>query len=100
MAKSDRATDVASAPSFRKKAEATARDERAIQRIIDKTDEKAKEDKKEPKAMQAGARVYPVPPLPATASPEARPGGRARARADVRRARTTRARTSSRTRLR
>ena len=35
--------------------------------------------------MQAGARIYPVPPLPGPASAEARPRGRARTAADVRR---------------
>src|SRR5256885_323365 len=52
------------ATTFRKEAEETARDERAIQRRIDQTDEEAGGKKKKPQAMQAGARVYPVPPLP------------------------------------
>ena len=64
MAKSNRAADVASAPSFQKQAEAAARDERAIQRRIDQTEQQGGADKRKPKAMQAGARVYPVPPLP------------------------------------
>jgi NAD(P)-dependent dehydrogenase (short-subunit alcohol dehydrogenase family) len=62
MAKIAPAADRATA--FRKEAEETARDERAIQRRIDQTDEEAGGQKKKPPAMQAGARVYPVPPLP------------------------------------
>src|SRR5436190_21846144 len=62
MAKIAPAADRATA--FRKEAEETARDERAIQRRIDQTDEEAGGQKKKPQAMQAGARVYPVPPLP------------------------------------
>jgi NAD(P)-dependent dehydrogenase (short-subunit alcohol dehydrogenase family) len=64
MARSSRAADITSASVFRKKAENTARDERAIQRKIDKTDAAAGGGKKKPKAMQAGARRYPAPPLP------------------------------------
>jgi NAD(P)-dependent dehydrogenase (short-subunit alcohol dehydrogenase family) len=54
-----------SAPSaFRKEAEQTADKEREIQREVDRSD-KAKSGKRERSgAMQAGARVYPVPPLP------------------------------------
>ena len=37
-------------------------EERAIQWRIDRSDEKGK--KKDQGAMQAGARIYPVPPLP------------------------------------
>src|SRR5207302_7748929 len=48
----------ASRKAFAKEAEATARDERAIQRKIDRLDEKKKPEK--PQAMQAGARKYPV----------------------------------------
>jgi NAD(P)-dependent dehydrogenase (short-subunit alcohol dehydrogenase family) len=44
---------------FAKNAEATAKDERAIQKRIDKTDAKAGKERKE-EAMQAGAREYPV----------------------------------------
>ncbi len=51
-------------------------------------------------AMQAGARRYPEPPLPEQHHRQARPGGRSRPRADVRRAAITRARTSSRARSR
>jgi NAD(P)-dependent dehydrogenase (short-subunit alcohol dehydrogenase family) len=64
MARSSRAADITSASLFRKKAENTARHERAIQRKIDKTDAAAGGGKKKPKAMQAGARRYPAPPLP------------------------------------
>ena len=48
----------ASRKSFVKQAEAAARDERAIQKRIDKLDEKHAPAKTEP--MQAGARAYPV----------------------------------------
>lgn len=52
-----------SAPRFEKEASATAAKERAIQRKVDESDKK--EDGKEEKgAMQAGARLYPEPPLP------------------------------------
>jgi NAD(P)-dependent dehydrogenase (short-subunit alcohol dehydrogenase family) len=44
--------------SFAKQAEATARDERAIQQRIDRLD--AKQTPEKPAAMQAGAREYPV----------------------------------------
>ncbi len=50
------------AAAFRKEAEDTARDERAIQRRVNAQDKDGKEKKSE--AMQAGARVYPVPPVP------------------------------------
>src|SRR5882762_10036322 len=43
---------------FAKEAEATAKDERAIQKEIDRSDKKAGGGKE--KAMQAGAREYPV----------------------------------------
>jgi NAD(P)-dependent dehydrogenase (short-subunit alcohol dehydrogenase family) len=60
MAKSVRDTN------FRKEAEDAAREERAIQNKIDRSDKAAssKKPKKENAAMQAGARRYPVPPLP------------------------------------
>jgi NAD(P)-dependent dehydrogenase (short-subunit alcohol dehydrogenase family) len=64
MAKIKRASGVVSAPSFRKKAEIIARDERAIRRRIDTKEKAAKSQKKKPEAMQTGARRYPVPPLP------------------------------------
>jgi len=51
------------APSrFEKQAEEAARDERAIQRGIDGKDKHPPE--KKTKAMQAGARHYPAPPMP------------------------------------
>jgi hypothetical protein len=49
---------------FRKGAEEAAAAEQAIQREIDKK-EKPNEDRKDGGAMQAGARTYPEPPLPA-----------------------------------
>jgi NAD(P)-dependent dehydrogenase (short-subunit alcohol dehydrogenase family) len=64
MSKSGRAAAVASSRRFQKDAESTAQQERAIQRRIDQTDKAAAGSKKKPDAMQAGARLYPVPPLP------------------------------------
>ena len=63
MSKSTHAKDTV---SFRKEAERTAIEERAIQSRIDRSDEKGggKSKKKDGGAMQAGARIYPVPPLP------------------------------------
>ncbi|MDP1874841.1 SDR family oxidoreductase [Phenylobacterium sp.] len=49
---------------FREDAERVARDERDIQKTIDRHDAKAGDSEDEPKAMQAGAREYPAPPLP------------------------------------
>jgi NAD(P)-dependent dehydrogenase (short-subunit alcohol dehydrogenase family) len=54
----------ASSAEFEKKAERTAREERAIQRKVDQSETKKGDDAHESGAMQAGARVYPVPPLP------------------------------------
>jgi NAD(P)-dependent dehydrogenase (short-subunit alcohol dehydrogenase family) len=54
---------VASPRQYRKEAEATARKERAVQRKIDETDKKNGSKKSKSKAMQAGARIYPEPPL-------------------------------------
>src|SRR5262245_42617442 len=48
---------------FAEEAEVTAENERDIQREIDRSDKKQK-SKPEGGAMQAGARLYPVPPLP------------------------------------
>ncbi len=56
--------ELATPASFRREAEAIARADRSIQREIDKSD-KTSGGKDKPKAMQAGARVYPVPPMPA-----------------------------------
>src|SRR5512144_3419477 len=61
-----KSTHVKDALSFRKEAERTAIEERMIQRRDDRSDEKGggESKKKDGGAMQAGARVYPVPPLP------------------------------------
>jgi hypothetical protein len=63
MPKSTHAKDTV---SFRKEAERTAIEERTIQRRIDRSDEKSagKNEKKDKGAMQAGARIYPMAPLP------------------------------------
>jgi NAD(P)-dependent dehydrogenase (short-subunit alcohol dehydrogenase family) len=54
-----------SAPSaFRKEAEQTADKEREIQREVDRSDKAKLGERERFGAMQAGARVYPVPPLP------------------------------------
>jgi NAD(P)-dependent dehydrogenase (short-subunit alcohol dehydrogenase family) len=50
--------------SFQKEAEATAEKERAIQLEIDRAEAKSGGKSKESGPMQAGARRYPVPPLP------------------------------------
>ena len=60
MSKS-RVVAISSPPRFRKEAGQTARQERAIQRSIDSKDKQ--QGKEKSGAMQAGARVYPVPPL-------------------------------------
>jgi len=51
---------------FRKEAEQTAKDERAIQSKVDRSDKlrPGKPKKKQVGAMQAGARLYPEPPFP------------------------------------
>src|SRR5262245_51138813 len=61
-----KSTHAKHAVSFRKEAEMTATKERAIQRRIDRSEEKGggKSKKKDGDASQAGARIYPVPPLP------------------------------------
>jgi NAD(P)-dependent dehydrogenase (short-subunit alcohol dehydrogenase family) len=64
MTKSSNA-EVATSDAFRREAETVARAQRAIQRNIDKSDEAGGTKGSKPKAMQAGARTYPVPPLPA-----------------------------------
>ena len=63
MAKSAHAKR-SSSPFFEKEAERTAKDERAIQRKVDRSDQKKSTEESGGGAMQAGARVYPVPPLP------------------------------------
>ena len=62
MSKSAHAKDL----SFRKEAEQTAKGERAIQSKVDASDKLAsgKLENKKVGAMQAGARLYPEPPLP------------------------------------
>lgn len=51
---------------FAEAAEAAAAEERAIQKEIDRKEKShANDSKKEKPAMQAGARIYPAPPLPA-----------------------------------
>jgi NAD(P)-dependent dehydrogenase (short-subunit alcohol dehydrogenase family) len=52
-----------SSPGQRRKAQATARAQRSIQRDVDRKDRSALSAPK-PKPMQAGTRKYPVPPLP------------------------------------
>jgi NAD(P)-dependent dehydrogenase (short-subunit alcohol dehydrogenase family) len=64
MSTNARSAAATSSKQFKKEAEETARQERAVQRRIDDTDKKADDEKKKPQAMQAGARRYPVPPLP------------------------------------
>jgi NAD(P)-dependent dehydrogenase (short-subunit alcohol dehydrogenase family) len=63
MRKSGQAATAAS-KHFRAEAKSAARRERAIQRTIDRTDKKTAGAGKKSPAMQAGARTYPVPPLP------------------------------------
>jgi NAD(P)-dependent dehydrogenase (short-subunit alcohol dehydrogenase family) len=53
---------IPSSKHYQRAAETTARKGRAIQRTIDQTDKKSGGEKK-PQAMQAGARIYPMPPL-------------------------------------
>jgi NAD(P)-dependent dehydrogenase (short-subunit alcohol dehydrogenase family) len=57
-----RHAEVSSPLRFGKEAEQAARQERAIQRDIDSKHKKGGKEKSG--AMQAGARIYPVPPLP------------------------------------
>jgi hypothetical protein len=63
MAKSAHAKH-ASSRSFEREGERTAEQERAIQRKIDRSDKKKGDKDGDGGAMQAGARLYPVPPLP------------------------------------
>src|SRR6476620_10554306 len=53
---------IPSSKHYQRAAETTARKGRAIQRTIDQTDKKSGGEKKA-QAMQAGARIYPMPPL-------------------------------------
>jgi hypothetical protein len=66
MIKSSHANGTSSSAYFRKEAEETAKAEQKIQRKIDRSDKAAanKQKKIDAGAMQAGGRVYPVPPLP------------------------------------
>ena len=64
MSKGQGRVRLVSAAAFKKEAATTARRERAIQREVDRKDRKHESDKKKTGAMQAGARVYPAPPLP------------------------------------
>jgi hypothetical protein len=50
--------------AFRRQAEKTARQERSIQRKIDRTGKRNRKSDTKPHAMQAGARIYPEPKLP------------------------------------
>jgi short chain dehydrogenase len=64
MGKLSHAKRPSSEAAFAAEAEATAKKERDIQRKIDRSDKQKKGGKEEGGAMQAGARPYPVPPLP------------------------------------
>jgi NAD(P)-dependent dehydrogenase (short-subunit alcohol dehydrogenase family) len=64
MSKSQERRRLASTAAFKAEAETTARAERSIQREIDRKDRKRGSGKTPSSPMQAGARVYPVPPLP------------------------------------
>ena len=50
---------------FSEAAEKTAAAERAIQQNIDRKEKASPKQDNEKRAMQAGARIYPEPPLPA-----------------------------------
>jgi hypothetical protein len=80
MPKSTHAKDTV---SFRKEAERTAIEERTIQRRIDEKSA-GKNEKKDKGAMQAGARIYPVAPLPSQHLKK--PGKEVRSRAQQRHA--------------
>ena len=64
MSRSSSSSDSSDLSAFRKGAEEVARVERNIQREIDKKENDNGKAKKNGHAMQAGARVYPEPPLP------------------------------------
>jgi NAD(P)-dependent dehydrogenase (short-subunit alcohol dehydrogenase family) len=57
-------SETISLSQFRKGAEEAARAERMIQREIDEKEKGGSQAKKKGHAMQAGARIYPEPPLP------------------------------------
>jgi NAD(P)-dependent dehydrogenase (short-subunit alcohol dehydrogenase family) len=63
MAKRSRAKSP-SRQSFGRKAKTTAEHQRQIQRKVDRSNRSQEQEQEEPEAMQAGARAYPVPPLP------------------------------------
>jgi hypothetical protein len=58
-------TSAKPAKGFRRAAKSTARRERAIQRQVDRSEKSTSHQGKGSGAMQAGARLYPAPPLPA-----------------------------------
>src|SRR5947207_4159533 len=63
MSKHSRIANGSARGRFDRGAERAAREERAIQQRIDKTDAESGKAGKKTGAMQAGARVYPAPPL-------------------------------------
>jgi hypothetical protein len=64
MSKSNVSPESFDLSEFRRRAEEAAREERAIQCEIDKKEQSGRASPKKSGAMQAGARVYPEPPLP------------------------------------
>ena len=60
MSKPDLAKDL----SFSKEAAQTVKEERAIQRKVDRSDKRSAGKREHIGAMQAGARLYPEPPFP------------------------------------
>lgn len=65
MSQTGRSTDALDISAFRKGAEEAACAERSIQQEIDEKEKGRGKVRKNGHAMQAGARVYPEPPLPA-----------------------------------
>jgi NAD(P)-dependent dehydrogenase (short-subunit alcohol dehydrogenase family) len=57
-------TRSSSRPAYGEKAKTTAERQRQIQRKADRSNQSESQKEEEPDAMQAGARAYPVPPLP------------------------------------
>jgi hypothetical protein len=64
MRKATRAKNDSSAAAFRREAVTAAKQEQKIQREIDAIDQQDKSEATKQDAMQAGARLYPVPPFP------------------------------------
>jgi NAD(P)-dependent dehydrogenase (short-subunit alcohol dehydrogenase family) len=64
MDKASQTKSSSSSSSFREEAEGTAEKEREIQRKVDCSDKEKSNKQKKAGAMQAGARIYPEPPLP------------------------------------